>query len=68
MGNYWTKTSLVGPQDPKVRACVTGIDLMIFISIFVLVCTIFSVCLRTGSNPADINRFESLTRVDDDAW
>ena len=33
-----------------------------------ILCTIFSVSLRTGLNPAYINEFESLTRVDDDAW
>ena len=45
----------------------TGIDFMIFILLFVDNCLLyyakhdFSICLRTGSNPADINRFRSHT-------
>ena len=48
----------------------TGINFMIFILIYiknlsVIRCfTCFSMLLRTGSNPADINRFESHTGMD----
>ncbi len=58
------KTSFV---SPKARASKTGINLMIFILIFVENCLwfdaiyAFSVWLRTGPNPADSYRFRSHT-------
>ena len=53
---------------PKVEANKTGINFMIFILSFVENCLLiqndtcfFSVCLGTGSNPADTNWLESET-------
>ena len=49
------------------RTNKSGINFMIFISIFVEICMYydavhdFSVWMRTGSNPADIDRFRSHT-------
>ena len=64
MKNYKIKTSLVSPDGLIARANKYGIDFIIYILLFIeiIVCNtmiymIFSVWLRTGSEPADINRF-----------
>ena len=58
------------PGVPKARAIKTGINFMAFILIFVENCNcnttknmFFLVWLRTGSHPADINRFRSKLLV-----
>ena len=62
------KTIFVSPEVPKDQANKTGIDIMIFILIFMEKCLNydaihdFSVLLRTGSNQADKYRFRSHTR------
>ena len=67
MKNYMIKTSFASPDWSKARANKIGINFMISIIIFVRDCLYynskqhFSVWLRTGSNPADINRFRSHT-------
>ena len=60
------KNTLCCPKGPKAQANKTGINLMIYILIFVKSVTrcyawFSSVWLRTGSNPADIIRFRSHT-------
>ena len=63
------KTSFVIPSGPKSWANKSDINFMIFILISVENCLKydaihdFSVRLRTDSNPADINRFQSHTRI-----
>ena len=61
--NHKIKTSFVNPEGPKALAKKNCFNLMIFILIFVEnylgTTNDFSVWLRTGSNPADINRFRS---------
>ncbi len=67
MKNYTIETNFVSHEGTKARAEKTGINFMIFILIFVENCLQFdavhnfSVCLRTGYNPTDINRFRSHT-------
>jgi len=67
MKNYKIKISFVSSKGPKARANKTSINFIIFISIFVKNCLLFdaihdfSVWLRIGSNPVDINRFQSHT-------
>ena len=67
MKNYTIKTSFVCLERPKARADKTDINIMIFILIYVEhflsfdAIHNFSVWLRTGSNPADSNRFRSHT-------
>ena len=62
MKNYKTKTSFVIPKG-LVQANTTG---MIFIIIPIENClqykviNDFTVCLRTGSNPVDVNCFKAL--------
>ena len=62
MKNYKNKTSFISSEGPKAKK--TGINIMIFILIFVENCLEFdaihdiSVWLRTDSNPADSNRFK----------
>ena len=60
--NWKIKTSIVSPERTKARANKTVINFMIFILIIVQNCHDFSVWLRNGSNPPDINRFWSHTR------
>ena len=61
------KTSFDNPEGPKAWDNKTGIKLKIFILIFTENCLQydaihdFSLWLRTGSNPADSNRFQSHT-------
>ena len=60
MKNFNIKTSFDSLERPKTWANNTGINVMIFILIFVENCLYydihnFSVWLRTGSNPSDIN-------------
>ena len=63
MKNFKIKTSFVSTEGPKAQDNKTGINLMIFILIFVDNrlqyddIHNFSVCLKTKYNPADINRF-----------
>ncbi len=65
MKNYKIKNRFVSPEE--ARANKTGINFMIFILISIETCLLldaihyFSVWLRTGSNPADSNRFQSHT-------
>ena len=52
------------PEEQKPQANKTGIDIMIFILLFVKISAIralhiFSVWLRTSSDPLYINRFQS---------
>ena len=67
MKKYKIKTIFLAPKGPKTRANNAGIDIMIFILIFVKNCRYydakhdFSVWPRTGSNPADIHPFRSHT-------
>ena len=61
MKNYRIKTSFISPDGPKANK--TGIITIIFH--FIIRGNFsdmhgFSMWLRTGSNPADINRFRSL--------
>ena len=61
--NIWHYFS---PKGPKDRAYKTGINFMVFILVFVEKCLYydtlkdFSVLMRNGSNPTDINRLEAL--------
>ena len=63
--NYLIKPSFVSPEGLMAKAKNTNIIFMIFISIFVKNCLQynvihdFSVWPRTGSNLADINRFQA---------
>ena len=60
--------SFVSPEGPRARYNNTGMNSWIFILLFmVIICNKkakhdFSVWLRTGSSPADINRFRSYTK------
>ena len=64
--NYRIYPGFVSPEVPKARAN-DGINFMIIILIFVKNCLWydaihnFSIWLRTASNPADINQFQSHT-------
>ena len=68
MKNCKIKTSFVCPDGPKALADNTGINFTISILIFVKNCLYFdavhdfSVGLIVGSNPENINRFQSFTR------
>ena len=67
MKNFKNETSCVSSEEPNALSDKTGINFMIFILIFLENCLHygakhdFSVWLRTGSNPADINWFQSHT-------
>ena len=71
MKNYKIKPSFVRPEGPKARANKTSINIMIFILIFVKNCLYsndmndFSVWLRRGSNPVNINWFRSHPLISD---
>ena len=64
--DYNIKTSVVSPAGLKALANKTGINLMIFIFIFMENCLSYiamrdiSVWLRTGCYKADINQFEVI--------
>ena len=56
---YKIKISFVSPETPKAQGYKTGFNLMV-VHFFIFVenwMVYFSVWLRTGSNPADNNRF-----------
>ena len=65
MKNYKTETSFVSPEEPKALANKTGVDFHSNIcgklSVIYDAIHDFSVWLKTGSKPADINRFRSHT-------
>ena len=66
MINNRIKTSLIrSSEELKARPNKTGINFMIFILIFLKNCLQFDAkhnfWLKTGPNPADINRFCSCT-------
>ena len=69
MENFQIKISFVTPYGPNSQFKETGITFMIFILILVENCLyydgihVFLVWLRTGSNPANINRFRSQTGI-----
>ena len=50
-------------QGPKARDNKTGINFMILMKIVCnsMLYMFFTVCLKTGSNPTDINRFRNHT-------
>ena len=62
-------TSFCRPEWPKPWANKTGINIMIFLLVFVENCLLydaihdFSVWPRTGSNPPDINPFRIYTEL-----
>ncbi len=63
MKNYKIKTSCVSPEGLEARSKKNVINFMTFNLVFVENCLLFnamqdfSVWLRTGSNPSDINWF-----------
>ena len=64
MKDYKIKTSFVTTEGPAAKANITGNNFNILILLFVeIVCItmLYKICLRTGSNSADINQFRSHT-------
>ena len=63
---YKIKTSFARPEGPKAQANITAINYIDFYFInrgkYNNIHD-FSAWLRTGSNPADINRFEAILEI-----